>query len=82
MLSHLIQNSDPAVKPFVLNLRPTLEDQLSIVILRHGILTDPAWLLEAPRERLTDFDGRETWQPSVTIVKQGTRISRSTCFRN
>lgn len=47
-----------AIKSLVLDLRHTLEDELTIVLKRYGLFTDRAWSLEEPPARLTDETDR------------------------
>ena len=60
-----------AIKSLVLDLRHTLEDELTIVLKRYGLFTDREWSLEEPPARLTDPADREIWQRIVTVVRRG-----------
>ena len=54
-----------AIKRLVLDLRHTLEDELTIALGRYGISTDRKWPLDAPPERLTDLADRAIRQRIV-----------------
>ncbi len=60
-----------AIKSLVLDLRHTLEGELTIVLKRYGLFTDRAWSLEEPPARLTDETDREIWRRIVTVVRRG-----------
>ena len=60
-----------AIKSLVLDLRHTLEDELTIVLKRYGLFTDREWSLEEPPTRLTDEADREIWRRIVTVVRRG-----------
>jgi hypothetical protein len=49
-----------AIKSLVLDLRHTLEDELAIVLKRHGLFTDREWSLDEPPDC-------EIWQRIVAV---------------
>ena len=66
-----------AIKTLVLDLRHTLEDELTIVIRRYGIFTDRKWPLDEPPDRLTDPADREIWLRIVAVVRRGLKEGRT-----
>ena len=65
------QQTKSAIKSLVLDLRHTLEGELTIVLKRYGLFTDREWSLEEPPTRLTDNADREIWRRIVTVVRRG-----------
>ncbi len=66
-----------AIKQLVLDLRHTLEDELTIVLRRYGLETDRPWSLDAPPERLTDPADRDIWQRIVAVVRRSLKEGRT-----
>ena len=66
-----------AIKSLVLDLRHTLEDELTIVLKRYGLFTDREWLLDEPPARLTDETDREIWHRFVTVIRRGIKEGRT-----
>ena len=66
-----------AIKSLVLDLRHTLEDELTIVLKRYGLFTDRDWSLKEPPARLTDEADREIWHRFVTVVRRGMQEGRT-----
>jgi len=66
-----------AIKSLVLDLRHTLEDELTIALKRYGLFTDREWSLEEPPARLTGDAEREIWQRIVTVVRRGMKEGRT-----
>ena len=71
------QQTKSAIKSLVLDLRHTLEDELTIALRRYGLFTDREWSLEERPARLTDEADREIWRRVVTVVKQRKQEGRS-----
>ena len=66
-----------AIKQLVLDLRHTLEDELTIALRRYGVYTDRKWPLDAPPARLVADADREIWQRIVAVVWPGMKASRT-----
>ena len=66
-----------AIKQLVLDLRHTLEDELTIVLKRYGLFTGRDWSLEAPPPRLTDPAEEEIWGRIVTVVRRSLKEGRT-----
>jgi hypothetical protein len=66
-----------AIKQLVLDLRHTLENELTIVLKPYGLYTDRQWSLEEPPARLTDEADREIWRRIVTVVRRGMKEGRT-----
>ncbi|MBN1954122.1 MAG: hypothetical protein JW900_03625, partial [Anaerolineae bacterium] len=66
-----------AIKQLVLDLRHTLEDELTIALKRYGVSTDRQWPLDAPPARLTEPADREIWHRIVAVVRRSMREGRS-----
>jgi hypothetical protein len=71
------QQTKSAIKTLVLDLRHTLEDELSRALRRYGLFIDRKWSLDAPPDRLTDSADKEIWQRIVTVVGQRMQEGRT-----